>query len=77
MKHNFYFPTGGEEGSILDLCRKSLSSSENQKDIAFQVCRKPQVAINVVLTLKKYCGEKIALEFAEEVIRQTAYAYSR
>ncbi len=72
-----YFPTGGEEGSILDLCRQSLKSYANQKDIAFQVCRKPQVAINVISTLKQYCGEKIALRFAEEVIRQTAYAYSR
>jgi hypothetical protein len=76
MKVDFYFPTGGNEGSILDLCRRYLYS-DKPEDVAWEVCRKPQVAINVISTLKQYGGDKIALHFAEEVIRQTAFAYSR
>jgi hypothetical protein len=76
---NFNFPSSGYEvGSIIDQCKKYLDADKHGKeDIAFRVCRKPKVCINIISVLKERCGETIALRFAEEVIKQTAYAYSR
>ena len=69
MKVDFYFPTGGEEGSILDLCRRYLASDYPQS-IAWEVCKKPKVCLNMISTLQQYGSDKIALRFAEEVLRQ-------
>ena len=76
---NFNFPSSGyEEGSIIDQCKKYLDADKNGKDImVFRVCRKPKVCINMIGVFEKYCGETIALRFAEDVISLTAHAYSR
>lgn len=76
---DFNFPTSGyEEGSIIDRCKKYLDADMSGKEtMVFCVCRKPKVCINMISVFKERCGEAIALRFAEEVIRQTAYAYSR
>ena len=69
MKNDFYFPTEGEEGSILDRCRKYLYSDYPQS-VAWDVCKKPKVCLNMISTLQQYGGDKIALRFAQEVLRQ-------
>ena len=76
---DFNFPTSGyEAGSIIDKCKKYLDADKRGKeDLIFDVCRKPQVCINMISVFKERCGETIALRFAEEVIRLTAYVYSR
>jgi len=67
MKKDFYMPQGGEENSVIDYARRSLI--QRQK-IASDICLEPQVCLNVISTLKQYGGADVALQFAEEIIRQ-------
>ena len=70
MKKDFYMPQGGEDNSVIDYARRSLIEPEK---IAFEICQKPQVCLNVISTLKQYGGDDVALQFAKEIIQQQKF----
>lgn len=70
MKKKLYMPQGGEENSVIDYTRRSLVEPEI---IAFEICRKPQLCLNILSTLEQYGGADVALQFAKEIIQQQKF----